>query len=601
MKTKIPLILALALIIPPLAFAQGSPRHASGDVDMGIAGFGSLAGGVSENFLFPNFKYPAHTERGNFYLNPFSEIWVGDAKGNVASTLDGTTDGIMLGEWETTEDGEPFYATDSSLRQEIVTQYATIAEARLPFDIVVDQHTFSWNSVAHPEAKDFVVMKLTLTNRLTIEVEGLYVAIAANWNIDLANPGEPNLDFADWDAERQASVVYDADPGDGLEPIYAAVTLLDRECNAHQIVNISSWQYVDQNRSVLMSTPEKDTLQTIGGLSGNYLTVVSAGPLMIRPKKTKAVTFAFVAGNNPDALKTNIDVASKLVSLPDMLKAEPKDKVVRISWRPAISGSVMSYQIFRSETSGSGYVQIGPRLISGSAYDDTEVKNGIEYYYILRSVDFDEKVLPFNTEEISATPDEEPDAPKELKADVVGAQIRLNWSPVIGDKLNGYNIYRNLTGEEPWTLIKTVGISATDFIDKDTYPGNAYYYAVTAVKESGMQSRLSPIASAQVAAAGEIPISDLKSIIVAPNPCKSSTDGVKFINLIPQSTIYIYSSSGELVRKLEHNDNTGVASWDLNNDEGKSVASGVYLYYATAFREVGIEELKASGKIAVIK
>jgi len=598
---KISLILALALIIHSLAFAQGTPRHASGDVDMGIAGFGSLAGGVSGNFLLPNFKYPAHAEGGNFYLNPFSEIWVGDAKGNVASALDGTADGIVLGEWETTEDGDPFYATDSSIRQEIVAQYATMEEARLPFDIVVDQHTFSWNGVAHPEAKDFVVMKLTLTNRLTIEVEGLYVAVAANWNIDAPNPGETNLDFADWDAGRQASIVYDADPKDGLTPVYAAVALLDRECNAHQILPVNAWQYLDQNRSVLISTPEKDTLQTIGELPGNYLTVLSSGPYKIRPRKSRGITFAFVAGKDRNSLLANIDAARSLAILPDMLKAEPKDKAVRISWRPAISESVMSYQIFRSETSDSGYVQIGPKLVSGSVYDDTDVKNGVKYYYVLRSVDFDGKVFPFNTKVVSAIPDEEPDAPKELQAGVVGTQVHLKWSPVIGYNLKNYNIYRNFTGEEPWTLIKTVGISETGFIDEDTYPGNVYYYTVTAVKEWGMQSRFSLIDSAQITAAGEIPKNDLNSIIVAPNPCKPPTDSVRFINLAPKSTIYIYSSAGELVRKLEHDDNTGVESWDLNNDEGKPVAGGVYLYYVEAFKSQGREELKASGKVAVIK
>ena len=597
MKTKITLILALAFITSHLAFAQGALRHTSGDVDMGITDFGSLAL-IQGDFLNFNFKYPAHTDDGKSYLNPFSQIWVGDADGNVANALDVTPDGIFLGGWQATDFGETLYATDSSIRQEIVTQYATMEEARLPFDIVVDQHTFSWNNIAHPEAKDFVVMKLMLTNRLTIEAEGLYAAIAANWNIDAPNPGETNLDFADWDDERQTSFVYDADPRDGLEPVYAAVVLLDRECYAHQIVNVSAWQYLDQNRSVLMSTPEKDTLQS----PGNYLTVISAGPLTIRPKKTKSVTFAFVAGKNLDSLKANIDVMRRLVNLPDMLKAEPKDKAVSISWRPAISGRIMSYQVFRSRTSGNGYVQIGKRLISGSVYDDTEVENGVEYYYILRSVDYDEQVLPFNTGEISAIPDEEPPAPKELKADIVGTQIHLNWSHVIGNNLKGYNIYRNFTGEEPWTMIKTVEISATSFIDENAHPGNAYYYTVTTVKESGMQSRFSPIASAEVkTTVGEIPINDLNSIIVAPNPCKSSTDGVRFINLTPKSTIYIYSSAGEMVRKLEHNDNTGVESWNLNNDEGKPVASGVYLYYVTAFKSEGIEEMKTSGKIAVLK
>jgi len=605
MKTKITLILALALIIPPLAFAQSAPRHTSGEVDMGITDFGSLAGGVQGNFLLPNFKYPAHTEEGNFYLNPFSEIWVGDADGNVASALDGFPDEqtgewiIALGEWQATDFGAPSYYTDSSIRQDITTEYATMSEARLPFDILIDQHTFSWNAVAHPEAKDFVVMKLTLTNCLDIEVDGLYVAIAANWDID-NKPGGANFDLADWDDERQASFVYDADEVDSLEPIYAAVALLDGELNAHQIVNVSSWRYLDNNRAALMSTPEKDTLQTIAGRPGDYLTVISSGPYTIRPKNTKPVIFAFVAGENLDALKANIDTAKKIVYLPDMLKAEPKDKAVRISWRPAISER-MSYQVWRSKTSGAAYVQISPQFVTGSVYDDTDVENGVRYYYILRSVDANGEVLPFDSEEISAIPDEEPAAPEELKADSKGAQIHLEWSRITGEHLKGYNIYRNFTGEEPWTLIKSVEISATSFIDENTYPGNVYYYTVTAVKESGMQSQFSQMASAEVKTLMEETSKiDLDNVIVAPNPCK--TDSVRFINLTPKSTICIYSSAGELVRKLEHNDNTNVETWNLQNGKGTPVASGVYIYYVTAFKkDQGREELNASGKIAVVK
>jgi len=608
MKTKITLILALALIIPHLVSAQVVPRHTSGDVDMGITDFGSLAGGVLGNFLFPNFKYPAHADEGNFYLNPFSEIWVGDADGNVASALDGFLDeqteewGIALGEWQATDFGAPSYTTDSTIRQEITSEYAIISEARLPFDILVDQHTYSWNAVAHPEAKDFVVLKLTLINRLAIEVDGLYVAIAANWDIDMPNrPGEPNFDLVDWDDERHASIVYDADETDGLEPAYMAVALLDGELSAHQIVNVSSWRYLDANRSVLMSTPEKDTLQTIGGVPGDYLTVISSGPYKIRPKNTKPVIFAFVAGENLDALKANIDTAKKIVCLPDMLKTEPKNKAVRISWRPAISER-MSYQVFRSKTSGSGYVQISPRFVDGSAYDDIDVENGVRYYYILRSVDANGQVLPFDTEEISAIPDEEPTAPQELKADVINTQIHLEWNQITGDNLKGYNIYRNFTGEEPWTLIKSVEISATSFIDENTYPGNVYYYTVTAVKESGMQSQFSPITDAEVKVPVEkTPEIDLNNVIVAPNPCKYSTNGVRFINLTPKSTIYIYSSTGELVRKLEHNDDTNVETWNLNNSDENPVASGVYVYYVTASEAEGREELKASGKIAVVK
>ncbi|HEU4698969.1 MAG TPA: hypothetical protein VFS40_07310 [Gemmatimonadales bacterium] len=58
---------------------------------------------------------------------------------------------------------------------------------------------------------------------------------------------------------------------------------------------------------------------------------------------------------------------------------------------------------------------------------------------------------------------------------------------------------------------------------------------------------------------------------------------LKFVNLPAQAIIRIYSSSGVLVRVIEHNGGTsGVGSeenWDLRNRNNQVVASGVYFYH----------------------
>jgi flagellar hook assembly protein FlgD len=95
----------------------------------------------------------------------------------------------------------------------------------------------------------------------------------------------------------------------------------------------------------------------------------------------------------------------------------------------------------------------------------------------------------------------------------------------------------------------------------------------------------------------------LNNVIVAPNPYSPSTggqDGIKFLNLTPKATIWIYTNTGERVKILEHIDKTGVATWDAKNDAGKTVANGIYVYYVTAFTD-GKEELKAHGKFAIVK
>ena len=82
-----------------------------------------------------------------------------------------------------------------------------------------------------------------------------------------------------------------------------------------------------------------------------------------------------------------------------------------------------------------------------------------------------------------------------------------------------------------------------------------------------------------------------------PNPWRSDLDGSQPLTIdgLPASvttTVRIFTLTGELVRTLG-----GVQSvqWDLRNNAGSRVASGVYFYLATANSE------QHTGKIAVVR
>lgn len=74
---------------------------------------------------------------------------------------------------------------------------------------------------------------------------------------------------------------------------------------------------------------------------------------------------------------------------------------------------------------------------------------------------------------------------------------------------------------------------------------------------------------------------------------------IYFINVPPQGKIHIYTSSGNLVRTLEHDGslNSGSVEWDLKTKEGLDVAYGVYFYVVEV---EGISD-KKTGKLAIIK
>ena len=91
--------------------------------------------------------------------------------------------------------------------------------------------------------------------------------------------------------------------------------------------------------------------------------------------------------------------------------------------------------------------------------------------------------------------------------------------------------------------------------------------------------------------------SDLSGVRVFPQPWRKDKHHdfpITFDRLSTQATITIFSLSGHRIRTLE-TDN-GTASWDLTNDSGDTVASGIYLYLIS--NEDGQE---TKGKLAIIR
>lgn len=86
------------------------------------------------------------------------------------------------------------------------------------------------------------------------------------------------------------------------------------------------------------------------------------------------------------------------------------------------------------------------------------------------------------------------------------------------------------------------------------------------------------------------PRQNLEQVIVVPNPFRAreqwdraGQNEVHFINLPQRATIKIYTLSGDLVTQLEHVDSVrDFERWDLRNQEGRDVASGIYMFRVEA-------------------
>lgn len=90
---------------------------------------------------------------------------------------------------------------------------------------------------------------------------------------------------------------------------------------------------------------------------------------------------------------------------------------------------------------------------------------------------------------------------------------------------------------------------------------------------------------------------DLSTAHAYPNPCKKERgcNGVNFTRLTLTGRIRIYTLSGELVRTIVKTGNLDSMGWDLRNESGRTVTSGLYLYHLEGEGSVKI------GKLVVVR
>lgn len=81
---------------------------------------------------------------------------------------------------------------------------------------------------------------------------------------------------------------------------------------------------------------------------------------------------------------------------------------------------------------------------------------------------------------------------------VVTHSVTLNWAASASPTVTGYKVYRSLISGGPYTLLTTSLVNATSYTDGTVLGGLTYYYVVTAVDSSGLESGYSPQVQAVV-------------------------------------------------------------------------------------------------------
>lgn len=179
---------------------------------------------------------------------------------------------------------------------------------------------------------------------------------------------------------------------------------------------------------------------------------------------------------------------------PTGLTVEVKDSAVALSWQPVtthIDGTQVTaptrYQVSRSE-GGAPFADIG-QPVADTEYVDTTAVNSRKYFYRVQALTMYEQgeVGGGFSESVAATPvDQTPPAPPvDVKAVRTGAGIKVFWSPVQDDDLNGYRVYRRLSAGATPVLVGEVTVPYTLYEDKSAPAGAArLFYSVSSIDKS---------------------------------------------------------------------------------------------------------------------
>ena len=215
--------------------------------------------------------------------------------------------------------------------------------------------------------------------------------------------------------------------------------------------------------------------------SGYLPTGTSASATYADSTVTNGIAYYYVVtavGANGESAASAQASATPLAppAAPTGLTATASNATVTLAW--SASSGATSYNIKRSETSGSDYELVG--TTSATGYVDTDVVNGTSYYYVVSAQNIAGEGAA--STQATATPVDAPAAPSGVIASAGNGQSGLLWQAVSG--ATSYTIKRSTVSGGPYTVLAS-GVTATNYFDNTVVNGTTYYYVITAVGAGG--------------------------------------------------------------------------------------------------------------------
>lgn len=236
--------------------------------------------------------------------------------------------------------------------------------------------------------------------------------------------------------------------------------------------------------TVLRGTASGDETSVVAG----NVTVTSAtsSGLTNGTKYYYVVTAANISGTSGKSNEATVTPTASAPAVPQDLTALAGNKAIGLAW--SVTADAATYIILRGTTSGK-YTSSTTISAASTRYIDTDVTNGLTYYYVVEARNANGTSGTSN--QASAVPaNNPPAAPTGLKANAGNQEIHLAWNASTG--ATGYILVRG-TASGVYTTTLAQDTPLKTYTDSGLANGNAYYYAVQATSLSGTSGKSTPV------------------------------------------------------------------------------------------------------------
>lgn len=259
---------------------------------------------------------------------------------------------------------------------------------------------------------------------------------------------------------------------------------------------IQVWFSDTRQTSPGRTTPVGDGLGNTTDLTSNPATYATG--IFVADGPTQALTLASPGFNQAHITAYQIRTLPLTPPSPDIpnnLLASAGDGEITLNWEENNQFGFSNYLLRRSTNSGGPYTDIASPTVN--TFTDTNLTNGITYYYVVAAQNTIPEVSN-NSEEASATPvifvPDAPEIPSGLNAIAGNDAVILNWDDNDQIGFLEFSVQRATSSGGPYTQIGTTSNSA--FTDNSAINGTTYYYVISAFNTDNIESPISSEASA---------------------------------------------------------------------------------------------------------